>query len=80
MGHDRLQQIMANLGFRTRRHAHHQTLTWTINVGIQQPNAPAFRCQGQGQIGRDSGFTHAAFAGCDRYHLFYARQNELLYC
>ena len=79
MGQDRQQPILFNFRLGARRHTHHQTLTWSVDVRIQQAYPLTFGGQRQGKIGRYSRLTHSAFSRCNCNYALHARNTDLTY-
>src|SRR5262247_991819 len=50
--------------------AHHNRHVRAVNVGVEDAHFRAHQSERHGQIDRDRGFTHAAFAGADRDDVF----------
>ena len=79
VGNNRLQQVIGDIGLGTLRHAHHQPLTGTVDIGIQQADAVALCGQGQGQVGGHCRLTNAALAGGHSDHPLDPGQLEFTY-
>src|SRR5262245_40765449 len=58
--------------------AHHNRHVRAVNVGVEDAHFRAHQSERHGQIDRDRGFTHAAFAGADRDDVFDAGDLRLV--